>query len=275
MRQATGEGAAGSNGIAAAPGIARVAGVAQVAGVARVSSSAAASSPSLAGNVSMDVRSSDSNKSASDGHEQQGERGQSGFEQSQMAFGARTTTTTDATSTARASAPGADSFNRVMEAERVRDAAPARAVSQLTLQVEAPNGGTDEIRIGMRGNAVNTQIVTDAPNADRLRARTGELHDALSRHGLESDSVRITGTSKSEGIDASKGLGSAAERDALKVGVAQQSAQGDGTSQHNQRDRAANAREWQERHDARRERDEQRQSEGERQRRGPFNPESK
>ena len=193
-----------------------------------------------------------------------------------MAFGARgTALPSEAAVVNRTSAPGAEAFNRVMEAERVRDAAPARAVSQLTLQVEAPNGGTDEIRIGMRGNVVNTQILTDAQNAERLRVRTGELQDALSRHGLESDSVRISGAVKPEGVDTSKGVAGVADRDALRVGVAQQSQQGDGAAQHNQRDRAANARDWQERQDARRERDEQRQSEGERQRRGPFNQDSK
>jgi hypothetical protein len=176
----------------------------------------------------------------------------------------------------RAASPaGAAAFDRVMEAQRIRESAPARQLSQLTLQVDAPNGGTDEITIGMRGNSVNTQILTDVQNAERLRMRTGELQDALTRHGLESDTVRITGTAKQEGVDAAKGFANAAERDALKVGIAQQSQHGDGTAFNGQRDRAANAREWQERQDARRERDEQRQSEHERQRRGPFTPDSK
>jgi peptidoglycan L-alanyl-D-glutamate endopeptidase CwlK len=266
-----------ANGIASAPGIARVAGVAQVAGVARVADNASSVSQVASAhgmNTSSEARSKDAGNSGS--ARDDGERGRAGYEQSQMAFGARgAAMSSDTASVHRTAAAGADAFNRVMEAERVRDAAPARPVSQLTLQVDAPNGGTDEIRIGMRGNVVNTQIVTDAQNAERLRVRTGELQDALGRHGLESDSVRISSIAKADSIDSSKGGAGIADRDALKVGVAQQSQQGDGTSQHNQRDRAANARDWQERQDARRERDEQRQSDNERQRRGPFNPDSK
>jgi hypothetical protein len=200
-------------------------------------------------------------------------------EDAPAAFGARgqiATPNHGAAAAERAASPaGAAAFDRVMEAQRIRDAAPAKPVSQLTLQVDAPNGRTDEITIGMRGNSVNTQIVTDSQNAERLRMRTGELNDALTRHGLESDSVRISGTTKQEGVDATKGFANSADRDALKVGIAQQSQHGDGAATNGQRDRAATAREWQERQDARRERDEQRHEDSERQRRGPFNPDNK
>ena len=254
-------------------GVAKVAGVASVASVARVATSGATVSGVAIPQTAHTTQSNQNESGKSDNSRD--ERGRSGYEQAQAFTTTSSTVSTESSSVAaKPAAAGVESFNRVLDAERVRDSAPARAVSQLTLQVEAPNGGTDEIRIGMRGNAVNTQITTDAQNADRLRVRTGELQDALGKHGLETESVRITGTAKQEGIDASKGIASAADRDAVKVGVAQQSQQGDGFSQHNQRDRAANARDWQERQDARRERDEQRQSE-ERQRRNPFNPESK
>ena len=280
--------------VATGNGIARVASVAGVASVAQVgvgvrqlqsSENAAKAGDSSSSNMTIPAEAKTNDQAGSDAgsnntDKRESERGpRPESDNASPAFGVRgpvAAANLGSAAAERAASPaGAAAFDRVLEAQRIRDAAPARPVSQLTLQVDAPNGRTDEITIGMRGNSVNTQILTDAQNAERLRMRTGELQDALTRHGLESDSVRITGTTNKEGVDAAKGLANATERDALKAGVAQQSQHGEGFTNNGQRDRTASARDWQERQEARRERDEQRQSDSERQRRGPFNPESK
>jgi hypothetical protein len=88
---------------------------------------------------------------------------------------------------------------------------------------------------------VSTQISTDEASAERMRLRTADLQDALGRHGLESDSVRISGLKPRDATDATRALGG--DRDALKVAAASQSNAQDGANANGQRDRAP-AREW-------------------------------
>jgi hypothetical protein len=128
----------------------------------------------------------------------------------------------------------------------------------MTLDIDAPDGGQDRITIDLRGRSVGTQISTDAGNAEQLRLRTGELQDALGRHGLESDSVRISGAARNETVDASRIAGS--ERDGLRLNAAQHGAANDGATSQGQRDRSANAREWDRPESSRQARDEQRES---------------
>jgi hypothetical protein len=180
-----------------------------------------------------------------------------------------TPTKTDATPTAA----GVDAAERVANIQDLRDSAPAGSVSRLTLDIDAPNGGQDRITVDLRGSSVGTQINTDVASAERLRMRTAELQDALGRHGLESDSVRISGASRAETIDASRVAGG--ERDGLRLTAAQQSASNEGAMNQGQRDRSANAREWDRPQSPRQSRDEQqdtaRDSAGQRGRRDQSN----
>lgn len=160
--------------------------------------------------------------------------------------------TTQATN-ASASA-GVNAAERVADLQDKRDSAPAGELSRMTLNVDTPEGGRDRITVDVRGTSVGTRIDTDAASADRLRLQTADLQDALGRHGLESESVRIGSNARSETADA-RLLHS--ERDAAKIAGAQQSAGNEGAMNHGQRERAAFAREW-ERHDTARDaRDEQ------------------
>jgi hypothetical protein len=119
----------------------------------------------------------------------------------------------------------------------------------MTLNVEGANGVTQQVTVDLRGNVVSTQINTDAMTADRLRMRTADLQDALGRHGLESDTVKISGLKPVDNVDSVTAAGT--ERDALKVaGPASSNAQ-DGASANGQRERAP-SRDWQQ-DDARRE----------------------
>jgi uncharacterized protein YcbK (DUF882 family) len=170
-------------------------------------------------------------------------------------------------------AAGAASAERVSDVQQLRDNAPAGSVSRLTLDVDAPNGGQDRITIDLRGSNVGTQISTDAANAERLRLRTAELQDALGRHGLESDSVRISGAPRQEAVDAARVVG--ADRDGLRLNAAQQSGANDGAMQQGQRERAATAREWDRPESSQKQREEQRdaarQGAGQRGQRGTSN----
>lgn len=176
------------------------------------------------------------------------------------AFGSMQGTTTATTPSAANSVAHTTGLNRaeqVADAQALRDSAPAGSVSRLTLNVDAADGSQDRITVDLRGNSVNTQINTDVASAERLRLRTAELQDALGRHGLESESVRVAGTARAEATDSARL--SVSERDALRVGVAQNSASNDSPLNQGQRDRAANAREW-DRPDTSRQRDEKRES---------------
>ena len=138
--------------------------------------------------------------------------------------------------------------------------------------IDAPDGGQDRITIDLRGNAVGTQINTDAANADRLRVRTAELQDALGRHGLDSDTVRISSVARAEQTDASRAI--AGERDGLRLNAAQQAATGDGTNNQGRQERSANAREFERPASPRQTREEkqdERQGAGQRGQRGTSN----
>jgi hypothetical protein len=143
----------------------------------------------------------------------------------------------------------------------------------MTLNVDAPDGGQDRVTVEVRGTSVGTQITTDAANADRLRVRTADLQDALGRHGLDSESVRISGTTRAESSDAARAV--AGERDGLRLTAAQQSATGDGATSQGQRERGAAAREWDRPESSRQSReeaqDDARQGAGQRGRRAPYN----
>lgn len=143
---------------------------------------------------------------------------------------------------------GVRAAERVADMQDQRDNAPAGSMSRMTLSVDAPDGGQDRITVDVRGTSVGTRIDTDSINADRLRMHTADLQDALGRHGLESESVRIGSTARTDTTDARLLHG---ERDGAKLVAAQQSAGNEGAMNHGQRERAALAREWERQETAR------------------------
>lgn len=190
------------------------------------------------------------------------------------AFGTSQQPTNIAAAATESAAPaaGVASAERVADIQQMQADAPAGSVSRLTLNIDAPDGGQDRITIDLRGNAVGTQINTDAANADRLRVRTAELQDALGRHGLDSDTVRISSVARAEQTDASRAI--AGERDGLRLNAAQQAATGDGTNNQGRQERSANAREFERPASSRQTREEkqdERQGAGQRGQRGTSN----
>ncbi len=276
---------AGAQSSGAASGVARVAGVAQAAAVARVADASGArrftgtyATPSdnagpvtqTAGVVPTAVDSGAASRqssgeaahdeSTSDRKSSPGSA-RSSDGSTPPAFGATHGATPIASAsdvTPVATPAGAQSAERVADVQQLRENAPAGSVSRMTLNVDTPDGGQDRITVDLRGATVDTHISTDAANADRLRVRTAELQDALGRHGLEGDSVRISGTPRTDATEAARVV--AGERDGVRFGGAQQGAPGDGATSQGQRERAANAREWDRPESSRQSRDEQRES---------------
>jgi uncharacterized protein YcbK (DUF882 family) len=138
---------------------------------------------------------------------------------------------------------------RVADIQQMRADAPAGPLSRMTLNVDGANGTTERITVDVRGSNVSAHIATDADTADRLRLRTAELQDALGRHGLDGDTVRISATSRTQdGTESARGLGG--ERDALKL-VATAASQQDGANANGQQGRAP--RQWDMQDETRRE----------------------
>lgn len=265
---------------AASPAVAPVAGVASVAGVARVADSAPPTTANANSQASMysalgGAAGKGDTGNASNGNTfGKGERDENGAPlDSGRKLGQRRVASDDSTpghafgqvagpasanGTAKAegTAPvaGADSAQRVADLQDRRDATPG-SVSRLTLSVEGANGDSDRITIDLRGKSVGTHIDTNASNADALRSRSGELQEALGRHGLEGDTVRISSSARTEGAEGARSVG--AERDALKLAAAQQGSANDGAAGNGQQ-RSTSARDWDKQDDARRARDEQR-----------------
>ncbi len=288
-RQATTNSTTTTATMATQAGVARVAGVASVAGVARVgegmrqidrtaSNTTVANATAMTG-ASASIGERGHGASSGFGRDTQDTSERSGRESSTLgsarseslggstpsAFGALNATHAGSASAAgsgveRAAPPaGAEAAARAGDLQDLRESAPAGSLSRMTLNIDAPNGGQDRITVDLRGNSVGTQINTDAASAERLRLRTADLQDALGRHGLESESVRISGTARSEATDPARQV--ITDRDGLRLNGAQQSASGDGASMNQgQRERAANAREWDRPETSRQSRDEQRDS---------------
>jgi hypothetical protein len=277
--------------------VARVAGVANVAGVARVgesgfdrrytakSDATSAASVSIASAVPASVNGQgnafgrgerdEQGRPLNDGRKLGQTRRESSDGTNVPAFGSPSSTvlSSQAPTTVDAAAPaaGARAAERAGDIQDLRDNAPAGSISRMTLDIDGQHGGQDRITVDLRGSTVGTQINTDAASAERLRMRTADLQDALGRHGLESDSVRISSTTRVDATDASR-LG-APDRDGLRLNAAQQSGAGDSAMNQGQRDRAATAREWDrpESRQAREERESARDGAGQRGQRQPSN----
>ncbi|MCA0375370.1 MAG: M15 family metallopeptidase [Gemmatimonadetes bacterium] len=144
---------------------------------------------------------------------------------------------------------GTTQAERVADIQQMRDDAPASPIARMTLDVDGANG-VERITVGLRGNSVQAHIATDADTASRLRLHTAELQDALGRHGLDGDTVRISAAARAESTDSVRGDG---DRDlaARLISTAASSQDGPGSDAQSGQQGRAPAREW-DRQDARR-----------------------
>lgn len=270
---------------AGAAGVARVAGVAGVATVARITD--VQTSPSTGNGGLQAITASASGRSSHNASNQQdgaqGDRSDSSSRSGHRsvetpprvtdnipAFGSAgggatahaVTSGTERASTGPVTGSG-EHVQRVADIQQLRADAPAGPLARMTLNIDNANGTQEQITVNLRGNTVSTHIATDAVTADRLRLRTADLQDALGRHGLEGDAVRISGT-RTEATDPARMTG--LDRDALKV-LAGTAASGDSASQGSaggQRDRSASERQRDWQHESTR-RDQATDARGERQ----------
>ena len=145
----------------------------------------------------------------------------------------------------------------------LRDNAPAGSLSRMTLEhrcAERRSGSYH--RRSAWCNSVGTQINTDSANAERLalahggpagRARASRAGERKCAHHRDGDA--------SDATDPARQV-VAGDRDGLRLNAAQQSGSAnDGAAMNQgQRERAANAREWDRPETSRQSRDEQRES---------------
>jgi peptidoglycan L-alanyl-D-glutamate endopeptidase CwlK len=136
---------------------------------------------------------------------------------------------------------GSTQAQRVSDIQALRADAPASPLNRMTLDVEGANGVQQQVTVDLRGNVVSTRITTDSASAERMRLRTADLQNALGRHGLDSDTVRISGLKPADATDGTRAV--ATDREALKVAASTPSTAQDGTNANGQRDRAP-ARDW-------------------------------
>ncbi len=184
--------------------VARPAAVARVAGVAQPGASdKALADPTVTARFSQSSDGSD--KSGSDSSSDSGANSQSGHHAGYSSMGS-TFTLRNADATA-APAPviastAAQRTERIMAAA---DNAPARPLSQITMNVDAGNGATDRIQVGLRGNSLSTTIdVSDARAAQTMSARSDELVRALNRDGMEVESMRVRAAASTNGAVAAQ-----------------------------------------------------------------------
>ena len=90
---------------------------------------------------------------------------------------------------------GTSAAHRAAEIVATREDAPARPLSQIVMAVDAGNGTTDRIQLNLRGSSLNAKIDTDDQHAaNAMGARKSELVRALTRDGLEVESLEVRAT---------------------------------------------------------------------------------
>ncbi len=248
-----------SNGMAQVAAVARVAQVASVAQVARPGSSGAAARAPDSANPSVALPESASStatlasrigsasgshaRGQSDLHEQSPEQSSRDKRRDGVGANERPALTSDSSSAIgtlgasvdrvleggapKVAAPvGSNAAARAEAIAVLRDDAPARSINSLTMHVETPNGA-EEVRVSLRGGTVGAQISTnDAALADRLRMQTADLQDALGRHGLDTQSLRVQSARTQDGDAVRIGMSERAELlKASGAGAGQQASQ--------------------------------------------------
>jgi hypothetical protein len=87
---------------------------------------------------------------------------------------------------------GPDQASRVAHIDALHEQVASQPVSSMTLNVEDGNGGTNRVRVDVRGTSVSSTIdVKDQQAAADLSARSSDLARALESRGLEADTVRV------------------------------------------------------------------------------------
>ncbi|MEO7999407.1 MAG: hypothetical protein ABI852_18295, partial [Gemmatimonadaceae bacterium] len=162
-----------------------------------------------------------------------------------------------------------DGTERIQQIDSLREQQGSKPLSHITLEVDGPDGATQQIKVGVNGKVVDTHITADSTSADRMRSHVNELKTGLESRGLEADTVRIS-TQGARTNEGAEGVKSGVERDAMRLQSAgnSSSAGGDQSAQQGTRDRSSASRNWEDKQSAR---DEQRAQNRDAQGRGSGN----
>lgn len=94
--------------------------------------------------------------------------------------------------TAGPAAPGTAA--RIDEIQAMEEAMNARAPERFHLELDDADGLGTRLRLALRGSQLaGTVDVSDPVAGERMRARIGELHEALTRKGLDARSLAVQG----------------------------------------------------------------------------------
>lgn len=87
---------------------------------------------------------------------------------------------------------GVDMAHRIASLLQLQANAAARPMSHVVLRLDAADGGPELIRIGIRDRAVDAMLaLRDPVAAGHLEAQIGDLQQALGRHGLTGDALKV------------------------------------------------------------------------------------
>ncbi len=119
-------------------------------------------------------------------------------------------------------ASAADALTRIDQIDALRDGSASRPLSHLTLTMDNADGGTDRIRVDVRGSQAGAILeLSDPMLRDRVSSNLGELQKALEQRGLQSDSlqVRRAAPGATEAQDMSSRIaGATLEREGVRAG---------------------------------------------------------
>lgn len=100
-------------------------------------------------------------------------------------------------------APGVAS--RVHEIQALEEVLNARAPGRIHLDLQNADGAGTRLRLALRGGELAGSVdVSDPVATQRMRARIGELHEALTRQGLDARALAVQGVkgAESRGVQA-------------------------------------------------------------------------
>jgi hypothetical protein len=121
----------------------------------------------------------------------------------------------------------------------LRDGSAARPLSHLTLMLDNAAGGSDRIRVDVRGSQMGAVLeLSDPVLRDRVSSNLGELQHALEQRGLQSDGLQVRragiGATAMDAPDMSRIAGATLERENVRAGS--NANPGQSSTQHRERD---------------------------------------
>ncbi|MHB1223541.1 MAG: hypothetical protein ACYC2G_05765 [Gemmatimonadaceae bacterium] len=133
----------------------------------------------------------------------------------------------------------ADALTRLDRIDALRDGSAARPLSHLTLMLDNAAGGSDRIRVDVRGSQMGAVLeLSDPVLRDRVSSNLGELQHALEQRGLQSDGLQVRragiGATATDSLDMSRVAGATLERENVRAGG--NANPGQSSTQHRERD---------------------------------------